>query len=619
MAIKLADLMYSQYASSPPTPWAQNTGFILPHDILVYNPASYDVASSNIAYKLATDPDYSSNFSTRKKYGIFLTRPNYSPLAKFQTISYTLNGPSGPKTGSFKKYEDGASYELQEDSYFGGSQGNITNTYLYASSLQSSLDPTDYFASSISVAQDGTTQANTAGLILTSVDGTLQASLPGSQLVPFTQVRVNIGASDITSLVAWATGVDTTTTPGQDLAATADFLDPTANLALADAVIWLRCSYFADYVDPASFGQDQTPETQVQYENLIIGQGSYTKYEDTAPDDTAAEEPYLPKLPPLNNLVAAPDPTDLAAAFPVKARSAPYPSAADLIPVGWYDPTDSTRNGLPSVPDEGNGYFSGRLFSPTIDEIVLTLKELISGRPQDPSSLPVTEDVTGTYSFPASSTSSKKTLTDTRLPTENSYTLPSSKTGDPLNQGGTSFINTPEGVFYYVADRIKTVADAITTTTGVQIEDLVPVAAMTLQTSGFWAPRTKPLSLREIEAQLLGLMYNLESAFNFLAANKASVGGVTGSNSTYAYGTLHQLHVGFNNSPGASDANAKWASHSNTNIPEDYSNYGNELPQAGGQYAPATDHLREDVYLSADGTWRYLFDTVRVPVLTESY
>ncbi len=617
--VKLADLMYSQYASSPPTPWASNTGFSLLHDILVYNPAAYD-SLGNIAYEVATAPDYYSvNLPTRKKYGIFLIRPNYSPLAHSQTISYSLSGTSGLVSGSYTKYEDGASEELQEDAYFGENQAGIPNVYNYAASLQSSLDAADFFASSISAAQDGTGLANTCGLILTNPDNTLQASLPGSQLVPFTKVRINLGFTSLPNLVAWATGVDVTSPEGLALSQTPGFIDPTQNPALRDAVVWFRCAYFADYVEPDTFEQDLTQVDPVQHQNLIIGTGSYTKYQDSASDDTPAVEPYIPLTPPLNNLVPAPDPSDLSAAFPIPARTTPYPSAADNIPVGWYDPTDSTRDGLPSVPVEGNGYFSGRLFSPTIDEIFLTLKELISGRPTDPNTLPVTEDASGIYSFPASTTASKKTITDTRLPAENAYSLPSSKLGDPVNRTGSSFVNIPEGIFYYIGDRIKVVADAMTNITGAQIEDVAPFAALALKTSGFWAPRSKPYSLRELEALLMGVSYNLESVFNFLVANKASVGGVSGSNGSYPYGTLHQLHVGFNNSPAASDANSEWTAPSNTNIPEDYTNYGNELPQGGAQYAPATDHLREDVYLAADGTWRYLFDTVRVPVLTETY
>jgi len=595
--VKLVDLMYSNAATL--TPYPTGTGFKLPHDILVYNPAIYSVSSGNLQYLTTADSGYVANENDRRKYGIFLVKPKFNPSAKVTIVPFTLNGIQG----QYAVYESGASEELQEDDYFSQTQNSRPNLYNFFSSSQ--LAAGDYFASSASLAEDSSPLASTCSVILANPDNTLRASLPGSQLVPYTQMRLNLSSASIVDIVAWATDASTA------LAQAPGFLDPAQNPALAQAEIWIRCSFFADYVDPKSSAQDLAQGSNVQHKNLIVGQGDYVKYEDTN-----VSTPYLPVTPPLSDM----GPTSGLVtdnAFPAPARSGAYPSLASNIPAGWFDPTDSTRNGMPAVPAEGNIYASGRLFSITIDEIVTTLKALISGRPADPTTLPTTQDTTGIYAFATAATASKQTPTDTRLPAERAISLAGGKLGDPLSRDGSVLINAPEGIFYYVNDRLKVIADKITTTAGVRIEDVAPVASKVLYTAGFWAPRATPLSLRELEAMLLGVAYNLETAFNFLALNKASVGPT--DTSAHPYGTLHQLHTAYDQSLDDSDPNSKWITTANTNFTVfTATTYGNNLPSSA-PYDPAVDHLREDVYLAADGTWRYLFDTVRLPILTETY
>ena len=147
-----------------------------------------------------------------------------------------------------------------------------------------------------------------------------------------------------------------------------------------------------------------------------------------------------------------------------------------------------------------------------------------------------------------------------------------------------------------------------------------------LQTSGDWGPRAQPYSLRELEAAVKNIQYNNELAVNFILANKVSTGNT--GNATYTgeanpQGTLYQLHIGYNpdldNAEGATPV-TKWADYTNCEVPMDgASSYGNELPGSTTAYNRLLNIPQQDVYLSAEGKWRYLFDHIRLPVLTETY
>ena len=181
---------------------------------------------------------------------------------------------------------------------------------------------------------------------------------------------------------------------------------------------------------------------------------------------------------------------------------------------------------------------------------------------------------------------------------------------------------------------------------------------------GEYGPRASaPLSLRELEAAILGNKYNIENNFVF-ASKTYAVTGKFGkrlkddNDSIVSGGSLYQMHRDYNadvvnpntyfelggkgdgtsgyditagdldggqevnmEGPGIIpvyilDKNLKRTEDTNTSqLPIMVSNYGKSdlLYEEQGKYTGA------DVYMAADGTWRYIAEHIRLPILRSRY
>jgi hypothetical protein len=439
------------------------------------------------------------------------------------------------------------------------------------------------YVSSATLGISGLTAGQYSALILSSPDLALQATLADPPLQPYTRICLR---GDNTNVEVWNIIKFFTGYAGSQVSC----FDPTVNIHLQDVEVWVRCAFFADYIAPASFDQDLTPDAAVAHDNLILGQGDFLRYtRDTDPLNTVI--PYLPQTPPRNDITGI-TLVNNAGTFPVPAVTGTYatPTTTSNFPYGWANPQletpgGSIPTGLIAVPQMGNAYVSGRIFSPTIDELWIYIKKMVDGQ-------------------------SGGTTLNPPIPVEPSISLPSSHTGDPLNALGTTYAKAPTTISYSVDTVI---------TTGIADNTLTPATLGTTYAFSTYvptsppSPRANPYSLRELEALIRNVQYNLETTAIFFAANAVVTGNIVPT-----IGSLYQLHKNYTPETAGTTA-ALWTVANTYNAAETAANYGNVLPVTAGSYNVATNFVAGDSYLSADGQWHYLFDHVRIPVLAETY
>jgi hypothetical protein len=628
--VLLSDLLFNKAGASSPSQWKPmltgSGGFSLPHDVTVYNPA---------IVKADGTLDATTDMALRQKYGFFVSKvtPDARATRKWVTSADYY-------AGGYWVYEAGYELELTDATDF-TSVATTFNLYVPTDVTSVFYVNGDYYTQSLSIGTEGSTLESSASLILCSRDEAMEATIPGSALIPYTQLRIQCDSTltEVYELVRFVTGfrvgnsgpnsiiVGTSTDNNASIAN--DTLNPTINLALQTAEIWLRCAYFADYVNPVDYLQDVAQTSNVQHANIIIGAGSFTRF-----SRNTVVAPYIPATPPRNDLLSS-SAGFTAGSFPIPPVGGTALAATTVrnAPVGWFDPDFevSAPAGYISVPAQGNVYTSGRIFSPTIDELWTYIKKVVSGRSAD----------AGVTQGPAATTTSQVLTTDMRLSAEPALTL-GTTIGDPLSTDGSSFINAPEGIVYAVNTSLqymaaKTYSDfasfqpfAVHSAAVANISTKGRIAAGALQASGDWAPRSTPLSLRELEALIQNCQFNLETSFNFVTTRFVETGETTQADVTRV-GTLYQLHKGFVKNPDTHEGNTKWtappslaagasnvAANSTVETYDDDTAYGSTLP-ASTNYDRMTNHLAQDVYLSAEGQWRYIFDHVRIPVLNETY
>lgn len=618
--VALSDLLFDKnYNGTPedPSSWMpwDSGGFRLPHDIILYDPSIFGNDGSLLPSAAQND---------RQARGFFLTKVTYDNRANSEFIAnpfYKNIRPGDDTTAGYYVHDTKAALAPTDD--FDYRRRDLTfNVYLPPEGSEYYTN-NDYYTSSCTVAVEGSQQENQSFLVLTNRDDALEATIPGSSVIPYTRIRANADTSiqEVYDIVRFFTGYGVgdsgdrsiKTVPGYPPITAADTLDPTKNVKLQSAEIWLRCSYFADYIDPDSYSQDLHSVADVQHKNLILGTGDFDRYSKEA---SAIEiRPYLPKTTPREDSLSAEIRIyGTPASFPIPPKAGEYndPSDTGTTPAGWLDPDFENLNDANAhvVPSSGNIYTSGRIFSPTIDELWTYIKKAISGRQAD------TEDIVSAAPR-ATSASQQGTAEDTRLSAEPDFLL-GDKLGDPLNADGTSFVNAGEGIVYNINVGIQRTADtfqanSISTTSAyrpyVDATGESRAAFGVLQTGERWGLRESPMSLRELEAAIKNEAFNAEVTFNYLT-NNFIAGGHTAAT---VDGTLFRLHR--DNNP--IDTSSRWEEAADT-VFNTETVYGDSLPNATS-YSSTADIDKGDVYLSAEGKWRYLFDHVRVPVLNEQY
>lgn len=378
----------------------------------------------------------------------------------------------------------------------------------------------------------------------------------------------------------------------------------------------------------------------------------------------------------------------------------PDQSTARYTPFNFYDPESREEKeyytNLGRIPTligrDGNLVTDGRLLSPSIDEIWYIIKKLISGQPaasyvrdSDNISSPYNEHATNSTTLTEAVNAQYKIDSVSLDPIDFEYTTDDN--GDVSGISIKEFTVQPEKVEHHVYNLLKVVSRRINsfyeqqneidsalteskegtvysgnsrdiTRTG---EDLILGTTKMAQSSlanNEYGPRSSaPLSLRELEAAILGNKYNIENNFMFISKTYAVTGKFgkqleDENKNIISAGSLYQFHRDYNanvENPntyfkiGATDDNGRDATFGDLNgqvekinsidvylldehnrrtdkikqgvMPLLVENYGKStlLKAEQGSYTGA------DVYLAADGTWRYKAEHMRLPILRSRY
>lgn len=467
--------------------------------------------------------------------------------------------------------------------------------------------------------------------------------------------------------------------------------------------VWVRCPFFGDYINPDSFMQDLNTESKVKFSEIILGKEQDLRMFDETftGKESDKTETYVPRVSPTIDLISkkyiggengiAGDNSIIKEETAEKIDkflddnihigkskfkgivTSPVnrETTAELTPPNYFN-KESRRDGeyykelrkFPTVLDnDGNAYVNGRIISPTIDEIWIMLKKLVSGRVAD---VAAETAITNNYSIPLG-TENRENNNDTTLSEvpDADYII-GDKYMDPLDfaidkelQEGldnenlvlkvTNYVNQNDAIVYELFDKLRKLSNDTTQyDTEHKIDDCVSIDEKTaISNDNVYAPREVPFSLREIEALIKGNRYNIEALATYLKYNYGAVGklGFTtnpqikeadeeGNETSYpdetnvAAGSLFQFHKDYNydfDKEFPSTVFNKNADTDKKGTPavfgdidrdrENAANYGTatNLPKNANDYSSA------DVYLAADGTWRYIFDHVRLPILKEDF
>lgn len=377
----------------------------------------------------------------------------------------------------------------------------------------------------------------------------------------------------------------------------------------------------------------------------------------------------------------------------------PDQSTTRYTPFNFYDPESREKEDyyeeLGRIPTligrDGNLTTDGRLMSPTIDELWYIIKKLISGQPaaeysrdNDHVASPFSENATNSTILEEAVQAQYNIDGITIDPIDFEYESTNNEiTGIKVKE----FTVQPDKVEHHVYKLLKVIStrintfyesqneidDTITETDDGKIyngasrditrtgENLVigttKMSQLSLSDSEYGPRSEAPLSLRELEAAMLGNKYNIENNFMFIAKTYAVTGKFgkkveDDEGNIISAGSLYQMHRDYNaqvESPntyfkmGATGDEGRDATFGDLNgetekvgdidvylldennrrtttvktssMPLLVENYGKShlLAQEQGEYTGA------DIYMAADGTWRYKAEHMRLPILRSRY
>ena len=368
-------------------------------------------------------------------------------------------------------------------------------------------------------------------------------------------------------------------------------------------------------------------------------------------------------------------------------------NVARFTPFTFYDPESREEvdyyNDLGKLPTiigrDGNLTTDGRIMSPTIDELWYIIYKTILGHSSESSeviSLPKSNNYGSGDTSLFEATKEYKWTDDEAGNIKGSPLSFLFKTNDKGEVNGIDvdeWVANPDEHYINVHTQIQRISTDITTFFDEQNPDIEhsrdifhtgdDIALGDAQThtkdeitakGREYGPRNVPLSLRELEAAMMGIKYNVDNNFIFDSKTYAvtgKFGKVEKGNDgvIIAGGSLYQMHRDYNanvtntntvfkmgadnNGDNGRDAtfgdlNNQKEHHTNgttvylldkknkrTNIektsgmPLLVENYGKSATLASeqGEYTGA------DVYMAADGTWRYKAEHMRTPILRSRY
>ena len=456
---------------------------------------------------------------------------------------------------------------------------------------------------------------------------------------------------------------------------------------LKNTFVFIRASFFADYVQPEVFKQNLTEQSEVKHKNIIIsGQGDFHRYSDsssagpentrfyrmqTAPTVDLLSKNYAKQVK-ISNYDNAEDREALYKELFAKHElfgSALYdnkntkPSSTSpndyLTSPQYFDPevpqyrdNNSEASDPPVlIPEAGNLYVDGRILGPTIDEIWKYFKQIVSGTiASDKAKNGTDNGFTYNDDYPCNENTTPEERKGVAFYKEyNSTGDPNSAPtiGDPIeseikmHENGFEYLNitkwvTPPTHFkIQVYEFLKAASNEVTS--GLEaddskakhkIENLAPDNNLfsydghtpnpPTAKDNIYGPRGNPYSLRELEAMLANTKYNINALMSFLVKNYTVNGALS-----HDTGGLFQFHKNYNSKIGdpntiytgpelGADKGADIEDRANLTS-KTLSDYGKEAADKSNSCTA------KDVYLAADGTWRYIHQETRLRIFNPEF
>ena len=414
-------------------------------------------------------------------------------------------------------------------------------------------------------------------------------------------------------------------------------LNPVLEFLLKNCFVWIKASFFADYVDYRDFGQSLHRDASVIHRNLMLSRfGKWERYLKEIEAGVGFQEgkltnlrnsrPYLPSTTPSIDLIKetvllqdglltgevdedmsriikdADSPHSNIGAIPFEPFEVEDISfEANILPVSgkpplWFDPESRNKatdyKDFPIIfPKDENLILGGRVLSPTIDELWKMIKEVVSGRASDNDKK---------INFPGYPRGEESTKTDfdsrPSIRRHQFETNGESKVGDPTNikyslENGiasysiSSWVNDPSKIEYDLVEQLQELSE------GLKIPE-------DFEAPPKHDPEKAPMSLRELEGYLKGIRWN----FEYFLSLFEEVSALNGKYGDTEVGSLHMLHKDFKREP---ENNTKYSGDSSL---------GN-LEIDKGQETPAP----WSVYLGADGQWHSSSQCLLLPVVEEDF
>jgi hypothetical protein len=366
---------------------------------------------------------------------------------------------------------------------------------------------------------------------------------------------------------------------------------------------------------------------------------------------------------------------------------------ARFTPFTFYDPESREEvefyNELGKLPTligrDGNLTTDGRIMSPTIDELWYIIYKTILGHSNEGSdfvSFPQSNNYGSGDTSLFEATKEYKWTDDKAGNVKGSPLSFLFKTNDNGEVNGITvdeWVANPDEHFINVHSQIQRISTDITKFFDAQNPDIAKsrdifntgddIALGNAQThtkdtitakDREYGPRSVPLSLRELEAAIMGIKYNVDNNFIFDSKTYAVTGKFgkiekDDNGAIIAGGSLYQMHRDYNanvTSPntvfkmGADNTgdNGRDATFGDLNNQKEYhkdhtkvylldkknkrtknektsgmpllvENYGKSVSLATEQ----GEYTGSDVYMAADGTWRYKAEHMRTPILRSRY
>ena len=303
------------------------------------------------------------------------------------------------------------------------------------------------------------------------------------------------------------------------------------------------------------------------------------------------------------------------------------------------------------IPEAGNLYVDGRILGPTIDEIWKYFKQIVSGTiASDKAKNGTDNGFTYNDDYPCNENTTPEERKGVAFYKEyNSTGDPNSAPtiGDPIeseikmHENGFEYLNitkwvTPPTHFkIQVYEFLKAASNEVTS--GLEaddskakhkIENLAPDNNLfsydghtpnpPTAKDNIYGPRGNPYSLRELEAMLANTKYNINALMSFLVKNYTVNGALS-----HDTGGLFQFHKNYNSKRGdpntiytgpelGADKGADIEDRANLTS-KTLSDYGKEAADKSNSCTA------KDVYLAADGTWRYIHQETRLRIFNPEF